>query len=320
MPEQTLPDISVVIPCYNAARWVSRAIESVLAQTGVAVEVIVIDDGSTDESLDAIKRHAERIRWKTGPNRGACTARNRGLALASAKYVMFLDADDYIEGPFLPSLVSTLEKGGAQICIGQVVDASEHTTPHLRKTPDTTSWRSLLLDWLNDAFIPPCGILWSTEYVRGIGGWNERLSKNQDGEIIFRAAADKAAFASCKKGRAIYWHHNSQTRISGTVNSKKLMDNLSVQIWLYRTLKERDMLDNNLIKILSRTTHKLERIAVRNNLEKELADIRFFRNSQRWPRAEGKLLHKAAVYTVGLHAKENVTKIIRRFFQQEIHR
>jgi glycosyltransferase involved in cell wall biosynthesis len=315
MPEQTVPDISVIIPCYNAARWVSRAIESVLAQTGVAVEVIVIDDGSTDESLDAIKRHAERIRWESGPNRGACTARNRGLALASAKYVMFLDADDYVEGPFLQTLFSTLERGGAQICIGQVADASEQTTPRLRKVPDTTNWRTLLLTWLKDAFIPPCGILWSTDYVRGIGGWNERLSKNQDGEIIFRAAADKAVFASCNKGRGIYWYHNSESRISGTVNSKKLMDNLSVLIWLYTTLSERDMLDGQLTKILSITTHNLERIAVRNKLEQELADIRSFRNSERWPRAEGKLLHKAVVYTVGLHAKENVSKIIRRIFQ-----
>jgi len=107
--ETKAPDVSVVIPCYNAERWVGRAIESVLAQEGVTVEVIVIDDGSTDGSVDVLRRYEDRIHWETDPNRGACAARNRGLALARADYVMFLDADDYL----LPACLSELRRQSA---------------------------------------------------------------------------------------------------------------------------------------------------------------------------------------------------------------
>ena len=65
-------------------------------KTYPAVEVVVIDDGSTDNSLDVIKSFGDRIIWENGPNRGACVARNRGLALAGGEYVQFLDADDIL--------------------------------------------------------------------------------------------------------------------------------------------------------------------------------------------------------------------------------
>src|ERR1700687_650829 len=90
------PSISVVIPCCNAEKWISRSIQSVLAQHNVNVEIVVIDDGSTDKSLDIIKSFGDRVRWKTGPNQGACRARNWGLELASGEFILFLDADDYI--------------------------------------------------------------------------------------------------------------------------------------------------------------------------------------------------------------------------------
>src|SRR5262249_22564429 len=90
---ETAPSISVVIPCWNAERWISRAIKSVLGQDYPNLEIIVIDDGSTDNSLEIVKSFGDKVRWWTGPNRGACVARNTGLAMADCTYVMFLDAD-----------------------------------------------------------------------------------------------------------------------------------------------------------------------------------------------------------------------------------
>lgn len=88
--------VSIVMPCYNAEAFVREAIESALGQTYPNVEVIVIDDGSTDDSLNVIKSFGTRICWESGPNRGACSARNRGLGLAMGEFVQFLDADDLL--------------------------------------------------------------------------------------------------------------------------------------------------------------------------------------------------------------------------------
>jgi len=92
----TDPDLSVVIPCYNAEKWIARAIESVLVQDGPNLEIMVVDDGSTDGSLEIITSFGDRIRWVSGGNHGASAARNRGLSLSASDYVLFLDADDYL--------------------------------------------------------------------------------------------------------------------------------------------------------------------------------------------------------------------------------
>jgi glycosyltransferase involved in cell wall biosynthesis len=79
--------VSILIPCYNAERWVAQAIETALAQAWPEKEIIVVDDGSQDGSLEVIKRFANRIRWETGPNRGGNVARNRLLELARGEWL-----------------------------------------------------------------------------------------------------------------------------------------------------------------------------------------------------------------------------------------
>ena len=92
----TMPLVCVVIPCYNAEKYVGEAIRSALSQTYPNVEVIVIDDGSTDGSLDVIRSFGGAIRWESGPNRGGSAARNRGVELARGELIQFLDADDLL--------------------------------------------------------------------------------------------------------------------------------------------------------------------------------------------------------------------------------
>src|SRR3984957_14870258 len=91
-----MPLVSILIPCYNAERWVAQAIESALRQTWPEKEIIVVDDGSTDASLAIIQSFGDRIRWETGPNRGGNVARNRLLDLARGEWLQYLDADDYL--------------------------------------------------------------------------------------------------------------------------------------------------------------------------------------------------------------------------------
>jgi glycosyltransferase involved in cell wall biosynthesis len=75
--------VSILIPCFNAERWIGQAIESALTQTYKLTEIIVVDDGSTDGSLEVLRSFDQHIRWETSPNRGANAARNR-LPLAAS--------------------------------------------------------------------------------------------------------------------------------------------------------------------------------------------------------------------------------------------
>ncbi len=93
MAERALP-VSVIVPAYNASRFLREAVDSVLAQDYRPLEVIVVDDGSTDDTALVAGGYGSRIVFARQPNRGSSAARNRGVALASGELYSFLDADD----------------------------------------------------------------------------------------------------------------------------------------------------------------------------------------------------------------------------------
>jgi glycosyltransferase involved in cell wall biosynthesis len=109
--------VSVVIPVHNGGKTVARAIESALAQAYDAVEVVVADDGSTDDTREVVGRYLGRVRVVEQANRGAAAARNLGLRAARGEYVAFLDADD----EFLPGRI---EKGVAPMAADARVGAT----------------------------------------------------------------------------------------------------------------------------------------------------------------------------------------------------
>ena len=86
--------ISVVIPAYNAGAYIARAIDSVLAQSRLADEIIVVDDGSTDDTADVVTRYESKVKYIRQDNAGASVARNTGIEAATGEWIAFLDADD----------------------------------------------------------------------------------------------------------------------------------------------------------------------------------------------------------------------------------
>ena len=104
-----LPTVSVIIPTYNHGCFISDAIESVLAQTYRDVEIIVVDDGSTDGTEQIVAQFGNRVRYIWQENRGLSAARNTGIAHAKGRLINFLDADDWHAAEFLEQLITRLD-------------------------------------------------------------------------------------------------------------------------------------------------------------------------------------------------------------------
>jgi len=101
-------DIAVVIPTFNRANLVGRAIESVLNQTVAPAEIIVVDDGSTDETASVCRRYGTRVRYQWQKNAGASASRNLGIKLASRPWIAFLDSDDYWTNEHLERMTNAI--------------------------------------------------------------------------------------------------------------------------------------------------------------------------------------------------------------------
>lgn len=107
MSEHDLPLVSIVTPCFNAARFIEKTILSVLAQDYPRIEYVVMDGGSTDGTVAILERYADRIKFISEPDHGAADAINRGFALTHGEIFTYLNADDLL----LPGAVSTAVKG-----------------------------------------------------------------------------------------------------------------------------------------------------------------------------------------------------------------
>lgn len=116
------PCISVIIPVFNTAPWLRRCLDSVARQTLADIEIICVNDGSTDQCADIIHEYARQdhrfLPVELGGNRGVSTARNIGLAAARAAWVGFVDSDDMVEPDFFASLYAETKGGGAEIVKG----------------------------------------------------------------------------------------------------------------------------------------------------------------------------------------------------------
>ena len=116
------PLVSIILPVYNAQNHIARCLESICAQSWQNIEVIVLNDGSKDQSLpvcEAFRAKDERIVLVDKANSGVSDTRNLGLKLASGKYVQFVDSDDYIDPDFTEHLVTAAEQNNADLVYTQ---------------------------------------------------------------------------------------------------------------------------------------------------------------------------------------------------------
>ena len=105
-----LPLVSIVIPCFNRKAEIKDAIDSALAQTYSNIEIIVVDDGSTDNSIQVIKEYGEKVKLIAQTNKGVSAARNTGFASAQGEFIVFLDSDDWLSTDIIEQHIYTAKK------------------------------------------------------------------------------------------------------------------------------------------------------------------------------------------------------------------
>jgi glycosyltransferase involved in cell wall biosynthesis len=205
--------VSVVIPCFNAARWIGETLESVMQQRLPDLEVIVVDDGSTDASADLVARDFSSARLVRVPNGGASRARNLGTALASGGFIQYLDADDLLAPGKLEAQLGALVSSGADVAYGDWQElrlASDGTyAPGRRVMRSIDGDADIAL--LTDFWCPPAAYLFRRSIVEHAGGWDEQQSVVEDVRLALTCALQGARFVYCPGLAASYRVHTSNS-------------------------------------------------------------------------------------------------------------
>jgi len=117
---QETPLISVIVPIYNSEKYLMKCIDSICSQTYTNLEIILVNDGSTDKSITICNQFADkdpRILIKDIPNGGVSNARNTGVQVSKGRYIQFIDSDDYIAETYIKTMYETLQKQDTQLSI-----------------------------------------------------------------------------------------------------------------------------------------------------------------------------------------------------------
>jgi len=207
------PLVSILIPCYNAEPWLAQTVESALAQSWPNAELIVVDDGSTDNSLEVARSFESRgVTVIAQEDQGACAARNRALEEAQGDFIQFLDADDLLAPNKIEVQMQRLrsERGGT---VAAAPWERFYKTPGDYESPNDSyeSWSDFEdpLDWLllsarGRTMMPLHGWLTPWSLIEKAGRWNERLVLNQDGEYFARVLLEADKIAFCPDTKAFY--------------------------------------------------------------------------------------------------------------------
>jgi O-antigen biosynthesis protein len=242
---------SVIIPCYNAEKYVEQTIRSVLAQTRPPAEIIVVDDGSTDRSLEIVETFGGSVEAVSSKNGSAAVTRNQGYALSSGDFVMFLDADDVLAPDALEGLsgVAELQEGGVACCPWQRLEL--HDGRWVQRPPSCVergSGEDPLKAWLRGWYHPTSSVLWTREAFERSGGWNPEICVNDDGDLMMRALALGIPFGVATHG-IVYYRRLPDSRLSlsgkrftraGCISRLCVVENLAAlleshgRLWQYR--------------------------------------------------------------------------------------
>lgn len=268
-------DISIIIPSFNRASLVTRAINSCLDSGNLCVEVIVVDDGSTDETQNILNSQFGRknvshqvknhmVKWLAQNNQGACSARNLGLREATGKYVKFLDSDDYL----LPSALTQEYKFAENTKVDVVVTGwQEIYYPKNNQTLIKCVPAPIIDDGIDDMLLGKAPItsaaLYRHDFIKEKSiKWNPVCKKAQEWEWAWTVCLEGAIFKSLNIES--YVHDNGNHDRIGNLDNAYLLSIIERQRILRMVeskLKEKNLLNENRKKLLSQYYYK-DRLAL----------------------------------------------------------
>ena len=184
-----MPEVSVIIPSYNSARYLADAVDSVLSQSFRDLEVLVIDDGSTDDTATVARRYRRPVRYLRQENQGVAVARNRGIAESLGRYIAFLDADDTWLPAKLEAQLEALGKNpGYRACYTAFTVVSSQLAPIQvsRSNRRAGTLEDLLLR--GNVIGSICTVLCERSLLESAGGFDPSLSQCADWDMWTRLA------------------------------------------------------------------------------------------------------------------------------------
>lgn len=221
--------VSIVTPSYNQVQYIERTITSVLNQDYSDIEYIIMDGGSTDGTVDIIKKYSHRIIWRSEKDRGQSHAINKGLKLATGDIVAYLNSDDTYEPHAISAVVEYFQKNTyAQWVYGQCKIINENDKEIRRAI---TLYKNFLLrkynycTLLSENFISQQATFWRRKLHEDIGYFNEKEYFCMDYEFWLRIGRKYQPMVIHSYLANFRYYHNSK---SGMVNTKQFQDELRI--------------------------------------------------------------------------------------------
>lgn len=189
----TVPLVSIIIPCFNAGTFIQEALNSVLVQTYGNIEIIIVNDGSTDDTeANVFAFHDDRIKYYAQSNKGQCAASNVGLSKSKGDYIKFFDADDIMHPEHIAQQVECLAGRMDSLCCCSWARFYDNDITTAELVPEK-SWQDLApIEWIKVSMeglydmMPGWCWLIPRNIIEKSGGWDERLSLNNDFEFSIR--------------------------------------------------------------------------------------------------------------------------------------
>ena len=233
-PSSNYPLVSVIIPVYNSEKYLGAAIENILSQRYTNIEILVIDDGSSDNSQSVARKFEnKKVKIFAQTNKGASAARNNGLRQAKGEYIQFLDADDLLSSNKIEDQVKLLLENPAKIAICPTIHFFDGESLSEKAITDEWYYNSfnkpsdflikLYGGYENEgAMIQPNSWLTPKKIIDKAGFWDERLSLDDDGEFFCRVILASTGIVCSINAINYYRKFRDNNSLSAQVGDKAI--------------------------------------------------------------------------------------------------